>query len=44
MFDIAPQIGVEIKQVAGLSLLRIKELSKIAKYSDKELSELDVLC
>jgi len=42
MFDIAPQIGVEIKQVAGLSLLRIKELSKIAKYSDKELSELDV--
>jgi len=42
MFDIAPQIGAEIKQVAGLSLLRIKELSKIAKYSDKELSELDV--
>jgi len=42
MFDIAPQIGIEIKQVAGLSLLRIKELSKIAKYSDKELSELDV--
>jgi len=42
MYDIAPQIGVEIKQVAGLSLLRIKELSKIAKYSDKELSELDV--
>ena len=42
MFDIAPQIGSEIKQVAGLSLLRIKELSKIAKYSDKELSELDV--
>jgi single-stranded-DNA-specific exonuclease len=42
MLDIAPQIGGEIKQVAGLSLLRIKELSKIAKYSDKELSELDV--
>jgi single-stranded-DNA-specific exonuclease len=41
-FDIAPQIGAQIKQVAGLSLLRIKELSKIAKYSDKELSELDV--
>jgi single-stranded-DNA-specific exonuclease len=42
MLDIAPQIGNEIKQTAGLSLLRIKELSKIAKYSDKELSELDV--
>jgi single-stranded-DNA-specific exonuclease len=42
MLDIAPQIGKEIKQVAGLSLLRVKELSKIAKYSDKELSELDV--
>jgi single-stranded-DNA-specific exonuclease len=42
MFDIAPQIGAEIKQAAGISLLRIKELSKIAKYSDKELSELDV--
>jgi single-stranded-DNA-specific exonuclease len=42
MLDIAPKIGKEIKQVAGLGLLRIKELSKIAKYSDKELSELDV--
>jgi single-stranded-DNA-specific exonuclease len=42
MLDIAPQIGAEIKQAAGLSLLRIKELSKIAKYSDKALSELDV--
>jgi single-stranded-DNA-specific exonuclease len=42
MLDIAPQIGAQIKQVAGLSLLRIKELSKVAKYSDKELSELDV--
>jgi single-stranded-DNA-specific exonuclease len=42
MLDIAAQIGKEIPQTAGLSLLRIKELSKIAKYSDKELSELDV--
>jgi single-stranded-DNA-specific exonuclease len=40
--DIAPQIGKEIPQTAGQSLLRIKELSKIAKYSDRELSELDV--
>ena len=42
MLDIAPRIGSEIPQTAGQSLLRIKELSKIAKYSDKELSELDV--
>jgi len=40
--DISAQIGKEIPQTAGQSLLRIKELSKIAKYSDKELSELDV--
>jgi len=42
MMDISGQIGKEIPQTAGASLLRIKELSKIAKYSDKELSELDV--
>ena len=42
MMDIAPLVGKEIPQTAGQSLLRIKELSKIAKYSDKELSELDV--
>ncbi|MCL1959151.1 MAG: single-stranded-DNA-specific exonuclease RecJ [Spirochaetes bacterium] len=42
MLDIAPQIGREIPQTTGISLLRIKELSKIAKYSDRELSELDV--
>ena len=42
MLDISSQISKEIPQTAGLSLLRIKELSKIAKYSDKELTELDV--
>ena len=42
MLDIAPQISKEIPQTAGLSLLRIKELSKIAKYSDRELGEIDV--
>jgi single-stranded-DNA-specific exonuclease len=42
MLDIAVQIGKEIPQTAGQSLLRIKELSKIAKYSDKELSELEI--
>ncbi|MCL2067319.1 MAG: single-stranded-DNA-specific exonuclease RecJ [Treponema sp.] len=43
MLDIAPQVGREIPQVSGQSLLRIKELSKIARYSEKELTELDVL-
>ncbi|MDR2543129.1 MAG: single-stranded-DNA-specific exonuclease RecJ [Treponema sp.] len=42
MLDIMPQIGKMIPQVADQSLLRIKELSKIAKYSEKELNELDV--
>jgi len=42
LMDIAPQIGKEIPQAANQSLLRIKELSKIAKYSDRELNELDV--
>jgi single-stranded-DNA-specific exonuclease len=42
MLDIAPEIGKEIPQVAGKSLLRVKELSKIAKYAEKELTELDV--
>ncbi|MDR1836302.1 MAG: single-stranded-DNA-specific exonuclease RecJ [Treponema sp.] len=42
MLDVATQIGREIPQTAGQSLLRIKELSKVAKYSDREMSELDV--
>ena len=42
MLDISAEIGKEIPQVARLGLLRIKELSKIAKYSDRESSELDV--
>ncbi len=42
MLDIAPEIARVIPKTAGNSLLRIKELSKIAKYAEKELSELDV--
>ncbi|MDR3334106.1 MAG: single-stranded-DNA-specific exonuclease RecJ [Treponema sp.] len=42
MLDIAPEIGKEIPQTAGKSLLRLRELSRIARYSGKELSELDV--
>jgi single-stranded-DNA-specific exonuclease len=42
MLDISDEIGKEIPSVAGKSLLRIKELSRIARYSDTPLSELDV--
>ena len=42
MLDIAAEIGKEIPSARGKSLLRIKELSKIAKYEDAETSELDV--
>jgi single-stranded-DNA-specific exonuclease len=42
MLDIAPEIGREIPQTAGKSLLRVRELSRIAKYSEGEFSELDV--
>ncbi|MDR0496953.1 MAG: single-stranded-DNA-specific exonuclease RecJ [Treponema sp.] len=42
MQDISAEIGKEIPSAAGKSLLRIKELSRIAKYQDKEISEIDV--
>jgi single-stranded-DNA-specific exonuclease len=42
MLDMAGEIGKEIPQTAGKSLLRIRELSKLAKYSDKAPEELDV--
>jgi single-stranded-DNA-specific exonuclease len=42
MLDIAPEIGKEIPAVAGKSLIRVKELSTVAKYADRELTELDV--
>jgi len=43
MLDVAPEIGREIPSAAGKSLIRIKELSAVAKYSDRESGELDVL-
>jgi single-stranded-DNA-specific exonuclease len=42
MLDIAQEIGKLIPQTAGQSLLRIKELSRIARYAGNELTELDV--
>jgi single-stranded-DNA-specific exonuclease len=42
MLDIAPEIGKVIPSARGKSLLRIKELSTIAKYSEGESGELEV--
>ena len=42
MQDISAEIGKEIPSVAGKSLIRLKELSKNARYSDTETGELDV--
>jgi single-stranded-DNA-specific exonuclease len=42
ILDIAPEIGKEIPHAAGKSLLRLRELSRIAKYSPRDLSELDI--
>ncbi|GHV63362.1 single-stranded-DNA-specific exonuclease RecJ [Spirochaetia bacterium] len=42
MLDIAPEIAKEIPQTAGKSLLRLKEISRIARYATEELTELDV--
>ena len=42
MQDIAPEIGKEIPSAAGKSLIRIKELSKTAKYADSPTGELEV--
>ncbi|MDR3162107.1 MAG: single-stranded-DNA-specific exonuclease RecJ [Spirochaetaceae bacterium] len=42
MVDIAAEIGKEMPQTEGKSLLRLKELSRIARYSAVSPGELDV--
>jgi single-stranded-DNA-specific exonuclease len=42
MLDIAGEIGKEIPQTAGKSLLRVRELSRIAKYAEKPPGEMEV--
>ena len=42
MHDISGEIGKEIPSAAGKSLLRIKELSRMARYQDRETGELDI--
>ncbi len=39
--DIAPQVSQLIPQVRGMSLLKLKDLSRIGRYQDKPVSELD---
>ena len=43
MMDIAGEIGKAIPQTAGKSLLRLREISKLGKYSGNSTGELDVL-
>ncbi|GHV79344.1 single-stranded-DNA-specific exonuclease RecJ [Spirochaetia bacterium] len=42
MLDMAPEIGRQIPQAAGKSLLRLKEISRIARYADKPMGEMDI--
>jgi single-stranded-DNA-specific exonuclease len=43
LLDLAPQIAGGIPSTAGKSLLRIKEFSRIARYTSGSFTELDVL-
>ncbi|MDR2864015.1 MAG: single-stranded-DNA-specific exonuclease RecJ [Spirochaetaceae bacterium] len=43
MLDIVPLISSEIPQTRGKSLLRLKDISRIALYTSQPLSEVDVL-
>ncbi|MDR3277112.1 MAG: single-stranded-DNA-specific exonuclease RecJ [Treponema sp.] len=42
MMDLSAEIGKEIKSVAGMSLLRLREKSKLARYAGEAPGELDV--
>jgi single-stranded-DNA-specific exonuclease len=42
MLDIAPEIAKEIPRSRGQSLLRLREESRLARYSREEITELDV--
>ena len=39
--DVAPEVAREIPQVRGMSLIKLKDLSRIARYGDGPISELD---
>ena len=39
--DIAPEVAKEIPAIRGMSLIKLKDLSRIAKYQERAISELD---
>lgn len=41
LLDLAPEIGKLIPAVSGMSLLKMKDLSKIARYRDEPIGELE---
>jgi single-stranded-DNA-specific exonuclease len=41
-YDVAPDVGGLIPSARGASLLRLKELSRIGRYRDEPLEEIDV--
>jgi single-stranded-DNA-specific exonuclease len=41
-YDIAPEVGELIPQARGQSLVRLKELSKLGRYRDGSVEEIDV--
>ena len=41
--DLAPEVSAMHSRAAGQSLLQLRERSKLARYSDESLTELDVL-
>ena len=42
LYDMAAEIGQEIPQTAGKSLLRLREISKMTRYAEKSPEEIDV--
>jgi single-stranded-DNA-specific exonuclease len=42
MLDLAPEVAKQIPQTGGKSLLRLKEISRIAKYAENSPGELDI--
>lgn len=43
LYDLAPEIGKAIPQVAGQSLVQAREKSRLARYRDEPTLEIDVL-
>jgi single-stranded-DNA-specific exonuclease len=41
-YDVAPDVGGQIAQARGQSLIRLREMSRIGRYRSEPLSEIDV--